>query len=390
MLPFILRPKGEAIKAWQSSSTLVHIGGLEQTRWADTTYISGGTTGYRTFIMNSHAIRQHCNISQVIFGIRSIKAGTEDWAFRVYRWDQGTSKYVYYASQSFTPVAGVNTITISPAIAVIPGDVPGFMIPGDAGQENTLYYTAITAKNPAARWVALDVTTSDAFGSVFANTVGLHMDVLATRPYLAASGDSIMVGHGGADPWYGALESAAVTRTPGGSPGAITHEPTNQIRGLTGSGSLLKYQNLAHGGQTFQWVAAVGMLQCILVNPKVILIHAGVNDVSTARSWAQILADLNTIKAAQPTGTRLLIDEILPWTAGSDAQAATIRSFNPKLATWCIANNAVLVPCHDAMGQTRPSTGELDDLLAAFDADGVHLTDAGVNALSALIRMYLI
>jgi lysophospholipase L1-like esterase len=84
-----------------------------------------------------------------------------------------------------------------------------------------------------------------------------------------------------------------------------------------------------------------------------------------------------------------LISEILPWTAGTDANAATIRSFNGSLATWCAANGATLVLCHDTMGMIRASTGEIDDLNTAYDYDGVHLTATGVVKMAQIIKGYL-
>lgn len=43
----------------------------------------------------------------------------------------------------------------------------------------------------------------------------------------------------------------------------------------------------------------------------------------------------------------------------------------------------------DVFGQIRISTGQLDDLKAAYSQDGVHLTQAGVDAMAAIWKSAL-
>jgi hypothetical protein len=105
--------------------------------------------------------------------------------------------------------------------------------------------------------------------------------------------------------------------------------------------------------------------------------------------WATIQSNLNTIKATILPWQHLFVDEILPWTNGTDAQVATVRTFNANLAVWCAANGATLVPCWGAMGQLRPSTGYFDDLKAVYDQDGVHLKQPGVDQMAAIWKAEL-
>ncbi|MDD5102984.1 MAG: SGNH/GDSL hydrolase family protein [Candidatus Peribacteraceae bacterium] len=139
----------------------------------------------------------------------------------------------------------------------------------------------------------------------------------------------------------------------------------------------------ALGDTTFAWALSTGVPCAIASGARTIIIHAGVNDINTGRTWADVLADLNSIKALL-TNQDLFIDEILPWTNGSDAQADTVRTWNANLATWCAENNAHLISSHDSMGQIRVSTGELDDLLPIYTFDGVHPTTGGVYVLWSL------
>ena len=328
-------------------------------------------------------MRQDCLIQQIAVNV--LLASGAAWKFKVFRWNAGTSLYDFVAQQSFTPVNGANTITIAPPIAAQVGDLVGVFLPGSTN-ENKRYSSH--SNNIGEVYTAGDISASNAFASAVPTTDG-ELDVLGYAPYLAVTGDSISEGHGGAAAWHSGLHDTAAQTLPGGEP---TSEPTNQLRDLIGNGSVLEYHNLSLGSQTFAWVAATGVPACILVKPHTILIHCGVNDIATGRTWANVLANLATILAAVNAASpvpQLLIDEILPWTAGSDAQAATVRAFNANLAAWCAANGAKLVSCHDQMGQVRPATGKLDDLLTAYDQDGVHPTAAGVNALADIWRRHL-
>jgi hypothetical protein len=147
-----------------------------------------------------------------------------------------------------------------------------------------------------------------------------------------------------------------------GPAGTLAHQIPEALRTLIGS-SLLEYQNHAGAGTTYAWTLATGIVSAIAAQPSAILILV--------------------------TTPQLLIAEILPWTAGTDDQAATLRTWNTNLAAWCAANSATLIPCHDAMAKTRVSTGHLDDLATAYDDDGVHLTQAGVDAYAAIALPYL-
>ena len=96
-------------------------------------------------------------------------------------------------------------------------------------------------------------------------------------------------------------------------------------------------------------------------------------------------ADLNTIRAAVAGTIDLFINELLPAQGRNNTDAAKSRTWNANLAAWCSANNAILISCHDAMGQIRTTTGYLDDLLDEYNYDDVHLTQSGVMRLAQLI-----
>lgn len=134
-------------------------------------------------------------------------------------------------------------------------------------------------------------------------------------------------------------------------------------------------------GQMFSWVAATGMPAAVATGAKNILIHCGVNDISNGRTWTQVEADLDTIAGLLQPGQKLFIDEILPWTNGTDEQNATARQWNGYFALWCMANNATLIESRAYLGKIRASTGEYDDLYASYDSDGLHLNLYGDDRL---------
>jgi len=234
----------------------------------------------------------------------------------------------------------------------------------------------------SARWVMLDVTTSNAFATT-TNNLSLDLEGAGAYPYLAITGDSIAEGH---NLWHSQYHA--------GIDGTLANYLLYYLRGLISDDADegFEWQNFGKGSEDYSEILVTGYPAALASGAKVILVHCGINDIAGARTWAAVEADLDAIKVlfdASATAEKLVINEILPWTAGDDTQAGTVRTFNDNLATWCTANGATLVPCHDAMGQTRVSTGELDDLITAYDADGVHLTAAGQSALAALVEPYV-
>jgi hypothetical protein len=211
------------------------------------------------------------------------------------------------------------------------------------------------------------------------------MEGFMLAPYLAVTGDSIPAGHGGIIPWNTGLENGAVPpyTVPGGDP---TSEPPHMLRLSIGSGAVLQYQNLSMGSQTFAWVASTGIIAAHACKSNAIIIHCGINDVFTDRAWADVLTDLNTIKAAITT-ERLFICEILPSTNSTDARAANIRNvFNPGLASFCAANGVTLIPMWAAFGQLRPATGFNDNILPSHSQDGTHLSAVGAAAWAEICK----
>lgn len=166
----------------------------------------------------------------------------------------------------------------------------------------------------------------------------------------------------------------------GGISGPIEGEPAYYMRQLVTS---FTYQNFSKGSQGWAYGAA-NVTKLAAVTPKVAVFLLGVND--RALSWSTIEGYMNTCKAALPSGCKMVVCEVMPDSSASDSAVATDRALNAHYATWCAANSAVLVSCRAAMGQVRSSTGQVDDLLPAYDAgDGIHHNVTGKAKLAELI-----
>lgn len=120
-------------------------------------------------------------------------------------------------------------------------------------------------------------------------------------------------------------------------------------------------------------------------------LDVGVNDVSKGRTLSQYLSDMQDIIDAVVADdtSLLLIGSILPWTDGTDGQAATIRAWNVELSNLCQINDIPFINWTYYFGQERPSTGYLDDLKIAYDEDGVHINEAGNELYATILYEFL-
>lgn len=213
------------------------------------------------------------------------------------------------------------------------------------------------------------------------------------QPYFCVTGDSIIAGHNTSSYYYTYFDAIVGTFTSAWYGQPTIAEPAFNIFNTLGTN--FTYENHAVGGQTFDWVVSTGLPAALKSNPKLIIIHCGVNDIynnaqgTGSATLVHMTAQLNAIRALVPQSTRLLINEILPWgnsEGATDSFSALTRQWNALLSAWCSENKVKLVLCHDTMGQTRISTGQLDNLNSAYDnGDGIHLNVAGVKVFSDIM-----
>ena len=149
------------------------------------------------------------------------------------------------------------------------------------------------------------------------------------------------------------------------------------------------YTNCGYGGH--RWDQAPSDLQwCTNANPTWILFHYGINDVYHDYTWSQQLPYIINCKAmCDAIGAKMILDDIFPDSNSTnipDAKCLIIAQWNANYDLWASTNGVYRIHSHGAMGQTRASTGNLDDLKAAYDSgDGVHLNNAGTAAWARIV-----
>lgn len=327
------------------------------------TYNINSATGGRTYIQVRSPILQSCRATSL-----KIQRSGSATSCKVLIFRDG---YRLYSSSTIVLAAGENSIDVSNMPKLQAGDLFGIFSP-----EGNAAMGSVASAGSVLRYGTGELTTVAAATLTISDLV-LAFELLGDAPDLCLVGDSIVEGHNGPRDFHGFLDSAS---DPGGLadawPGAY----------LSGLG--VTVENHARGSQTFAWCLSTGIPSAVARGPAAIWLHCGVNDVLAGRTWSAVEADLHAIRLLVTGSNELFVSEILPWTDGDDTQAATIRDWNTRLAGWCAANDAVLIECHDALGQVRSSTGELDDLATAYDDDGVHLTAAGVRVLSGIVAAY--
>ena len=331
-----------------------------------------------TYIPGTGTITHRCRQHGYITSVKAHCTATTVLKFKIFRLVSPDITFVC-ESEEVTFASGITTETLATPLPCRPGDYLGVYVKsGKLALTNVVNGCYYTMGDITSTYTLLSQAPS------YLNYTGYGVS-----PYLAVTGDSIAVGYNGWQSFYDT-----------GPAGTLTSEPWYILRGLIDSSQSggFEYQNHGNGGETWAWVLSTGFVSAEATKAKVILVHCGVNDVNAGRTWEQVVADINAVKvlfAASTTADKLLINEILPWTNGNDTQAALIRTWNSNLAAWVATNNDIsgksigLVVMHDDMGQTRGSTGELDDLLTAYNDDGVHPNATGYAKMAEIILPYM-
>lgn len=202
----------------------------------------------------------------------------------------------------------------------------------------------------------------------------LTSDASGYTTYVSIIGDSISMGY----PEYASSLD--------GGPSGDTNYNLAAVLNLK-SGDTVTATNLGVGARTFADLVSTDLDIALLSAPRFVFIHCGVNDLNNGRTWANVLSDLNSINATCINSNAfLLVDEIFPWSNGSDAQSLTLRTWNTNIFQWCQTNaNAHFLESHDTFGTNRVSTGQLDDLSPTYDNDGVHVNATAYDVWGQLL-----
>jgi hypothetical protein len=357
----------DAVTEWNDAheDDRVITGGLEPYS-TDTGLGTGSGGGTFVDLALTRQIRQHGPINAVRFNFSALGPVR----LQIWRPDGAGHLNLVAETATFTPSATGEQLYVLPTpLTAQPGDVPGIW-----GDNATLRCKQVTTLESG--WIAgapTSVTLADIpTGYQYTRILGLTF--YGAAPFLVTLGDSQLCAHGSVL-YRPFLDGGTATGNP-------TGEPAHYFRTAVPA---LGYQNFSMGSQTWAHGAAYAA-QVAALGPRAVLCNFGVNDVAASRTWTAISADMAAVKAALPSGCKMFVNEVMPWTGGTDAEALAIRELNDHYATWCAANGATLILCHDAMGQTRTSTGELDDLKTAYNFDGIHLTvPAGIETFTGIM-----
>ncbi|MFA6296113.1 MAG: chitobiase/beta-hexosaminidase C-terminal domain-containing protein [Patescibacteria group bacterium] len=257
----------------------------------------------------------------------------------------------------------------SPIIGVLEGDYIGMRIESN-GIQNFYAYSPGSAATYYMFDTAISSTSMDWESKTTASGV-MPVEIYMQAPQVAFIGDSIISGH---YTNYSFLHTTETTNIPS------TLE--RQFSNLTG----YTYQNMGIGAQTSTQIAARFTQDMINLHPRVAVIEAGVNDFGSydpATSKATLLANWTSmLDAAQASDsiTTILVVKILPWSNGTNSQMQIRDDWNSAIATLAAGySKAIVVDTSSYVGQFRPGgdVGNLWDIQAAYDQDGVHFTQAG-------------
>ncbi len=332
----------------------------------------GGLTG-RWFFTYGHQyrIRQNGTVSQVKVYIPPATAITT-LKIQIWRFD-GSSFDLVGESENIASgltTSQTNTVTLSsPITGVQEGDYYAYQVDASGTGQNVL--ATRTSVSGVTTYYSESEPTSSNFTWTSQTAVAgsvVPIELFMTPPQVVFIGDSIIAGHNN---HYSYIESLAVSDT--------TSTIEYQFSTLAGGRS---YQNYGIGSQTTANISA-RFSDVLALNPAVVVIEGGVNDIANSVSQSTFIANMTSmLDAAQAdSNVRVVyVFKILPWTNGTTVQMQTRDTWNAALETLVDGySKAHIVDASSYVGEFRAGgdVGNLWDMQAAYDEDGVHYTAAG-------------
>lgn len=365
-----------------------------------------------TFIEKRFGVRCNCSVTSLRIKPYYIGSpGGQTWYLAVMTKTDTYQRYTCRALAPFTLTGtGVidawQTATLSTPVEVYEGEALGLITPtkcavGGAQMIGEGRMLPVSVTGAVAVGSEVDYTV---YGSSWPSTYLNFAAYTNKRPYVAFLGDSLISGgnHNETtlhDCWRTDQESSWAASGPididmihpGGNPGNIDNSVMHRIAVRMSSNCIM--QNFAFSGSTFASIISDNVTQygstlnrLYATDPKIIVIHCGVNDMLSGRNWANIAVNLDAI-SVKLDGRTVLLCDIMPYSGSNDTQSGLIRSFNESLSAYCDSHPRWhFVATHDSMGVVRASTGFFDDMVPAYvSSDNLHLNSAGVDKLAELI-----
>jgi len=338
-----------------------------------------GANSTRDFITIGHRyrIRQDGILSRI--GIYcAYKTGITGFYIKVWRKNASSTYDLVGTSNNLVNdlVVGASmTIDFSsPITNVQEGDYVGYRLEIGADGSAAQFY-AFTSQTGVTSYLTDSDPTSinyqwESVTSSYSGTV-LPIELYMQAPAVVGIGDSIMSG------------------SPNSRAFLVDSSPSPEFNGTTTILGNLKaltgyvYQNMGIGSQTSAQIAARFAADVVNLKPKLVIVEAGVNDIALSVTKSTFITNYTSIlTAAQNSSyiTHVVVFKILPWSNGTNAQMQTRDDWNSSLATLAAGySKAILVDASSYVGQFRAGgdAGNLWDIQAAYNADGVHFTPSG-------------
>lgn len=352
------------------STTLASVAGLIQPEFRNDSVAIGTSTGRHFLHDGIRSVMHDCDLTHVELHTTSVQP---DSTARLSLWRGGN---IVSLSAPFTIVAGYQQVALATAMPAQAGDQVGIWVSGSVDLPSQRF-TGIALR------YALDSDGTDvADESDLTNNLGdygISFGVRANGQHMLASvGDSIAAGGNinAGDSFNPYQENIMFAQRMGGNDEAA-------VPGWVAARALgWGFENHAAGSQTFEWGATTGVPAALARNPSAIHLHFGINDIVAGDDWDDIKPHLDTIRGLVPSAMPLYVDEVLPYGAGSAGQKTRIDNVNANLATWCEANNAILVRMYSSLehGTTADALDNIYDY-----GDALHLSAVGVQRMAGQI-----
>ena len=146
------------------------------------------------------------------------------------------------------------------------------------------------------------------------------------------------------------------------------------------------YINRGIGGQTTPQMLIRFRQDVIALQPKVVVILAGINDIAgnTGPSTLEMIEDnlASMTELAQSNGIRVVLSSVLPavdfpWRPGMDP-APKVIALNKWIRAYAAKRGAVYLDYHSAMSDDKGG------MRAGLASDGVHPTEVGYRLMAPL------
>ncbi|MDD5041488.1 MAG: DUF2341 domain-containing protein [Candidatus Peribacteraceae bacterium] len=358
-----------AYPAFTANSDLVIVGPYDTATSGNGNWGPGANTMDFVSVGHKYRIRQNGSITRVRLYTK-LTASMTGFYIRIWRKDGATYDLVGTSNNIASQLAAdqYSTIDLStPITGVQEGDYYGYRI--EAGGA----FYARTSQTGVTTYAITNSTPSDTDfdwegQTAFAGTV-LPIELYMQAPQIVGIGDSIMSGA----PNHAAYLVSSLT----------TSNPSTTILANLSTLTGYTYQNMGVGGQTTTSIASRFSADVLNLKPRVVVSEGGVNDINGGGSKTTFINNWTAMldaAEADSAVTRVLVLKILPWTNGTTTQMQTLDDWNASLATLAAGySKAVVVDVSSYVGQFRVGgdPGNLWDIQAAYDADGVHFTAAG-------------